>query len=163
MVTHFNWSTDQLNLETEPAFPGANPNQIDRTLEYEALLTASLTPEHFYLTYIPVKKTTHALNTRTYWTFYGLNDVNNNPLRPNDHNWVVFDTVTISTGKPLISWTTRLHPTIAQLEKRIQRAERHQLRPLPRLYTNVRDPFRTTYSTKAFSFDDTQGLDPLIC
>lgn len=158
-VLTIDFTLDHLNLGPEPVFPGNNPIVETRGELYYADFLHQV--GHYDHVYIPVKRTSHALNTRTYWTFILLKNIGLGPGGWHTH-WIVLDSITISTGKPLINWNTRIHPTDNQINTRYQRARDHRLRPLPRLYKNARDPFRTSYNSRPFVPHPDQHFNPLL-
>lgn len=158
------FNLDHLNIDPEPVFPGEHPIIDTANNAYAQYLTDPQIAPLYQFTYTPIRKISHALNTRTYWTFACLRDIGPEPYSGNNGHWVVLDTFTISTGKPTISWNTRLHPTGAQIIARTNRSKNFRLRPLPRLYTDVRAPFKSRYNNRRFAFHPLQNLDtPLLC
>ncbi|KZV59426.1 hypothetical protein PENSPDRAFT_722501, partial [Peniophora sp. CONT] len=156
-VITIDFNLDHLNIRPEPAFPAANPIIDTKNIEWihEFSSPNCIRFDHVY---IPVKKVQHPFTSRVHWTFYLVIDIGPTPYTGKNGHWIVADVITFSTGKPCISWNTRIRPTVAQCEARLARSNDKRLRPLQRVYTGPIAAFSTPYSTRKFALDPLQRL-----
>ncbi|VDC00892.1 unnamed protein product, partial [Peniophora sp. CBMAI 1063] len=157
-----NFDTSDLNIRPEPAFPAADPIVTTKNhFEWYNKLSSPNCIQYSHV-YIPVKRVKDRHSTRTHWTFYLIQDIGPTPYAGTNSNWIVLDVLTLSTGKPCISWNTIIRPTYDQVAAHITRAHSHRLRPLPHEYSGIRATFSTCYSTRKFALNPLQRLDPII-